>query len=158
MLAFLDFISSKPFVCAVVVAVLILSFWGIWLSDRERVRRLVHEHLRTHRDMSDGEFVRETGINAAESTGAIHVRCAIAEAMGVPPLTVHPLEKLEYIAQFGFDGMDFIEIEMYIEKKLGKRFPRGLDQYAPDFKQLDVATIVRFLSEKGMFAPEKSRV
>jgi hypothetical protein len=71
----------------------------------------------------------------------------------VPPLTLYASDELQYVAQFGFDNMDLLELDFAIEKRLDKKMPKGLGQYAVLNKKSDMKTLIRLLSEKGMLRP-----
>jgi hypothetical protein len=73
---FLNFLTSKAWAATALVLALLLGIGGIIVSERERRRRLIKEHVRTHREVSDEDFVREVGIDAAEAKGRF--MCAAA--------------------------------------------------------------------------------
>lgn len=88
------------------------------LLDWRRLRNLRRKHFETHPNLSAEDFIRQINIPSERAEVALGVRQGVARAMRVPPATVYPSDDWEYICQFGFDNMDFLDVFFPIEKVL----------------------------------------
>jgi hypothetical protein len=130
---------------SVVTAALIIPL------ERRRRRRLSRQHVASHRELSDDEFLDQAGAPAGRRAVALGVRQAVAEAMGVPPATVHPSDSLEYALRCGFIGPDVYDLVFRLEKELRvNKIPKGiLDQLVTakgGFKACTVGDLVRYIA------------
>ena len=125
---------------ATVAAILV----GVIMRERRRVQRVREEHARSHRDISDAEFVQLIGASGVDAEVAMKVRRGIAAAMGVSPLTVHPSDSLAYVTSSNFDNMDFVEIVMHLEEMLAIRIADETAEKVFAQPALNVAALARF--------------
>jgi acyl carrier protein len=124
-----------------------------------RCRWARRQHVASHPEMDDGEFIRRVGLGRAQVEGeaACRIRHAVAKLMHVPPLTLHPFDELGYIAAFGFDGLDFFEIAWAIENALDVRIPeRRWDAFFKSNYRDDLSSLIRFLFEQQNLATERA--
>jgi acyl carrier protein len=113
--------------------------------EKRRLRRLRAQHIVSHCELSDVDFVSSFGAPREQWEIAVGIRTAIGKTMGVPPATIHPRDSLHYIMTFGFDNMDFIELVVEMEDVLGARLS---DDIMKQFKLESqcVADLVRFVA------------
>jgi len=116
-LAGIGVLPQIAIVCAMAVIVVMMV-----LQHRIRMKSLREHHLATHPSLSNDEFLQQIKVPVGLVTIATGVRQSVARAMGVPVESVYPSDTLEYICQFGFDNMDFVEIVVEIEQTLGVPF------------------------------------
>ena len=129
----------------------------VMTGESRRLRRVRSEHLRTHRDMADSAFVGLARVSAAEEKQVCRIREEIAKVMRVPAATVHPSDDLAYIATFGFDGMDFVEIAFCVERVLAVRVAdKTWDEFLQGKQCRDMAAMVHFLGDKGYLSGQQS--
>jgi acyl carrier protein len=138
-----------------VEAVLILSVFGgvtiifLWSQSRRR-RRIRYQHLQSHPEMSDADFLAAVNVPTSTRDAACRVRRALAKAMKVPAASLHPSDDISYVASFGLDNMDLIEIVVNVEDEVGCHIPSGImEEFWQRKERRDVAALIDFLFSCG---------
>jgi len=97
-------------------AVLVVVLAEVWHTKRRK-----QGHAASHARMTDAEYLTKLGVPKTKQDLCLAFRRAMADAAGVPPETVYPSDSMAHLCELGFDGVDTIEILLFLERRLGVR-------------------------------------
>jgi hypothetical protein len=143
---------------AIPLGVMVVVVPLVMLLDRPRLRRLRRKHPETHPPLCAEDFLQQIEVPPARVNIALGVRRGVAAAMGVSPETLYPCDHLEYICQFGFDGLDLFEIDMHVGKALNvtirSDFWKPLFPVKRPARDVSLAELSRFVVENWDSLPK----
>jgi len=114
---------SNGFVIAAVLGFAILVLVPTILMEVRATRRRRRQHVESRSTVTAEEFLQQIGVAGDVSRIALGVRESIGLVMGVPTATVYATDSFGYISKFQFDGLDFLDIKLFMQGALEVRIP-----------------------------------
>ena len=97
---------------------LVPVFFAVLREYRRKKRAMFAEHVSSHGEMTDGDFLGQVGVPKERAEAALEVRRIVAKAVRIPVLTIHPSDTLAYLCRFN-DDWDGFELAWWVGKKMG---------------------------------------